>query len=214
MITKQYTVSVPDELWVDSWNNNTEKTYTYEGPETLYVVVSTVDDFSIIRWSETAIAEEDINENETVVELDANTLTAQADYLVSFAAEYEYTFENETQANGDVYEGISNPRVQDYFDLLYSIANGFTLDPIYKVTLTVNEEIALERKKYVQKYDDAYDFDADTQTVIDTFMTNMNNYLDSMATVYPWKHVTLDETAIPKIPASLIATFNTLPEIQ
>lgn len=215
MITKEYTVSVPDELWVDSWNNNSQKTYSYTGPETLYVIVSLDNDFSILRWSDTQPSEEEILEREKVVEIDATTDAAWADYLWTHSGEgFEYTYETETLPNGETYEGISNPRVQDYFDLKYTPANGFTLDPIYKVTLTLAEEKAISRKKYVQKYDDAYDFDTDTQAVIDTFITNINNYLDSMSNVYPWKYVSIDETQVPKIPASLIVLFKSLPELD
>jgi hypothetical protein len=76
------------------------------------------------------------------------------------------------------------------------------------------KKIAKERLAIVKKYDIAYDFDAEDQTKIDTFISNINTYLDSIATAYPWKYITMDISEIPKIPASLQLLFNQLPEID
>jgi len=34
---KEFTVNIPDELWVDSWENELTTTYTYEGPQNFYL---------------------------------------------------------------------------------------------------------------------------------------------------------------------------------
>ena len=86
--------------------------------------------------------------------------------------------------------------------------------PIYKNTKTIAEEKAEKRIEYVKKYNDTYDFDADTQAIIDTFLSDMTAYMTTMSSVYPWKYVTIDENEIPKIPASIVTVFNTLPEVE
>jgi len=210
---KTFTVNVPDDLWVDSWTENKTTDYTYNGPSTINVLVSLTDDFPIVRWSEDDITVDD-EDKQLVVTIDADTDTAIAHALVNAGAEHEYTYTTITNHDDSTHEEINNPTINDIYEVVYAPANGFVLEQIIKQSETMNERTAKERLAYVVKYDEAYDFDDATQTVIDTFKTNIDNYLTTMSTVYPWRYVTIDATVIPKIPASLVATFNTLPDIS
>lgn len=210
---KTFTVNVPDDLWVDSWTENKTTDYTYNGPSTINVLVSLTDDFPIVRWSEDDITVDD-EDKELVVTIDADTDTAIAHAIVNAGAEHEYTYTTITNHDDSTHEEINNPTINDIYEVEYTPANGFVLKQIIKESETMNERTAKERLAYVVKYDEAYDFDDATQTVIDTFKTNIDNYLTTMSTVYPWRYVTIDATVIPKIPASLVATFNTLPDIS
>jgi hypothetical protein len=209
---KTFTVNVPDDLWVDAWTENKTTDYTYNGPATLHVVVRTIDGFDIVSWGETAPTA--INEDiEQVVELDANTDTGVAWAMIHEGDDWDYTYTTITNHDDSTHEETNNPKLTDIYEAVWSPNDGFALAPIYKETETMAERTAKERKSYVVKYDDAYDFDADTQAVIDQFKTDMDAYLATMATAYPWRYVTIDHSAIPKVPASLVATFNTLPDI-
>jgi len=210
---KTFTVNVPDDLWVDSWTENKTTDYTYNGPSTINVLVSLTDDFPIVRWSEDDITVDD-EDKELVVTIDADTDTAIAHAIVNAGAEHEYTYTTITNHDDSTHEEINNPTINDIYEVEYTPANGFELEQIIKQSETMNERTAKERLAYVVKYDEAYDFDDATQTVIDTFKTNIDNYLTTMSTVYPWRYVTIDATVIPKIPASLVATFNTLHDIS
>lgn len=210
---KTFTVNVPDDLWVDSWTENKTTDYTYNGPSTINVLVSLTGDFPIVRWSEDDITVDD-EDKELVVTIDADTDTAIAHAIVNAGAEHEYTYTTITNHDDSTHEEINNPTINDIYEVEYTPANGFVLKQIIKQSETMNERTAKERLAYVVKYDEAYDFDDATQTVIDTFKTNIDNYLTTMSTVYPWRYVTIDATVIPKIPASLVATFNTLPDIS
>jgi len=213
-MSKTFTVSVPDQLWVDSWEANKTESYTYTGPDTIHVLVNTTTD-EIESWSEDPLTASDDNA-EIVVTIDATSDAgvAVAHYFYSKGAEHEYTYENETNHDGSIYEKITNPVIQDYFDVTYNTDDSVHLTALYKNPKTVAEEKAETRKAYVEKYNNVYDFDTDTQTTIDTFLANVDTYLTSMANVYPWKYVVIDENDIPKIPASLVSTFSTLPEIE
>lgn len=210
---KTFTVNVPDDLWVDSWTENKTTDYTYNGPSTINVLVSLTDDFPIVRWSEDDITVDD-EDKQLVVTIDADTDTAIAHAIVNAGAEHEYTYTTITNHDDSTHEEINNPTINDIYEVVYTPANGFVLKQIIKESETMNERTAKERLAYVVKYDETYDFDDATQTVIDTFKTNIDNYLTTMSTVYPWRYVTIDATVIPKIPASLVATFNTLPDIS
>ena len=212
---KTFTVNVPDQLWVDSWTNEDTIEYTYNGPDNLHIVVKTTGDFEIIEWAETAPTRLIDAETEQVLELDADTHTSVAHLLVAgWVADYTYTYTTITNHDDSEYEEMSNPQLPDMFEAKYNITDGFHLSPIYKKVDTVCEITARERLAYVVKYDDAYDFDADTQAVIDTFKSAMSTYLTAMATVYPWRYVTIDTAEIPRVPASLVAAFTDLPALD
>jgi hypothetical protein len=211
-MSKTFTVQVPDQLWVDIWDTNKTESYTYSGPDTLYVLVSSENN-EVIEWSLEPIPSP---ENAIVVTVDATNSDNLpiAHYLHSDISEHEYTYEDETNHDGSVYQKITNPTIQDYFDILYDNDNGLQLTLTLKQTKTIAEEKAEKRLEYVKKYNDMYDFEAETQGIIDTFLSNMNDYMTKMSTVYPWKYVTIDENDIPKIPASLVSVFSTLPEMD
>lgn len=209
---KTFTINVPDEIWVNSWNDNKTETYTYNGPSVIKVLVETKGEWGVLNWSESDFGE--LQDHETVVDItvdDSNV--AVAHWLVSKDAEHTYTYTAVDNHDGSQYDKMDNPRIQDYFEIGYNPQDGFKLLAIYKKTETSVEMVAKERKEFVKKYDDAYDFDADTQTTIDNFLTAIDTYLTAMETVYPWKYVAIDKSEVPKIPASLITAFKELPEI-
>lgn len=216
---KTFTVNVPDQLWLNSWTENKTESYTYEGPDTWNVVVCG-ESLLASEWSEDAI--EAASDADIVVTVDA---TDDANLPVAYfmhtqgadsitAEEREAAEEDETNHDDSVYKKITNPLIHDYFDVGYDNETGLHLTPIYKNTKTIAEEKAEQRLAYVKKYNDVYDFDADAQEKIDTFLTSMTTYMSTMASVYPWKYTTIDENEIPKIPASIVTIFNTLPEVE
>lgn len=211
---KTFTINVPDELWVNAWNNNKTETYTYNGPDTLYVLVSDRSD-DVAIWSTEPI-NVDPNSKDFVIEINAtdDQKIAVAHYINTHGSDHEYTYEDEANHDESIYKKITNPVLQDYFYITYDRLSGVVLEPIYKNTKTIAEEKAEKRLAYVKKYDTMYDFDAETQAVIDNFLFNMNTYIASMTTVYPWKYVTIDESEIPKVPALLTSTFSLLPDLD
>ncbi len=146
--------------------------------------------------------------------LDADAQTSVAKTLQGNVSDYEYTYTTITNHDGSTHEEMSNPQITDIYEASWTPRGGFELEAIIKQPETMNERTAKERLAYVTKYDNAYDYDDATQGVIDTFKADMATYLTTMSTVYPWRYITIDETAIPRIPASLVTTFNTLPEIS
>jgi hypothetical protein len=213
-ITKEYTVNVPDELWVDSWDNNNTATYTYEGPATVYATIRG-DGISTVSV-EPINAEE--HPGERVIEIDANVQPDVADWIHPTPEDFSHTHTTETNPDGSTWERITNPGIRDWFELAPATPNEdgreVELVAIIKDPDTQYEIKVRERKAYVKKYDDAYDFDADTQATIDTFLAACDTYLSDYAPIYPWKYVTVPEGSMPKIPAVLISTFNNLPEIN
>lgn len=221
---KEFTVNVPDEIWVNSWENELTKAYTYEGPQYFYIGLDKDNRDLEVRFGDLeAEADEFTEEEKSKFEF---TLTVDADINPEFAHmlyitnHEDHTFSDVTNHDGSIYKLISNPCMKDYFTLEYrSNSEDPTLkepilSPIYKDTENILDKTAKARLSAVKKYDIAYDFDEADQTKIDTFITSINTYIDSISTAYPWKYITMDVSEVPKIPASLQLLFNQLPEID
>ncbi len=131
-MNKEFTINVPDEIWVNAWDDSNTETYTYVGPETIYVLISDrTDDVSMSSESEITVEDGNLD---FVVEVDA-TVDANlpvAHWLHSQGTEIEHTFANETMHDGSVYSGIANPAIHDYFSIAYNRGDGVTIQPIYK----------------------------------------------------------------------------------
>lgn len=208
---KEFTIDVPDEIWVDAWDDSNTETYTYVGPETMYVLISDrTDDVSMSSESEITVEDGNLD---FVVEVDA-TVDANlpvAHWLHSQSTMHEHTFANETMHDGSVHPGITNPSIHDYFSISYNRGDGVTIQPIYKNPTLENEVVADTRLAYVNKYASAYEFDDTVTGVITTYVAAIATYKALVATSYPWKFVTLDVAEVPKIPASLVVAFNAMP---
>jgi hypothetical protein len=211
---KTFTINIPDQLWVDNWEKEKTETYTYRGPAEFNILVETTGNWEIVDWSDSEFDRE-TNENETIVKL---TVTddniAAAHYIVTRDEEFEYIYEDIINHDGSIHREISNPRLQDYFDLEYRPSSGFSLSTITKETETENERTAQKRLQYVEKYNEVYDFDEEIQTIIDKFLSDVQSFLEFMQTVYPWRYVTIDPNEVPKIPARLVTEFNKLPDLN
>jgi len=208
---KTFTISVPDELWVDSWNTNKTESYNYSGPEKIWVLIER--DNTPSDWSDKEISANE-ERGEIVKEIDAAVDTDIAYYLVHTDEIWDYSYTTKINHDNSEYQEITNPRLHDYFELDHNIGQGLILNPKYKESTTIAEETAIKRLNYVKKYNDTYDFDTETQSTIDKFISETTAYLETMKPVYPWKYVTISHDDIPKVPASLITVFKELPELD
>lgn len=211
---REFTINVPDELWVDSWENNLTATYTYDGPETLYVRLR--DENDICEVSADTLTP---GTNEIVVTVNANNYPERAKLLQEWflGTITEDIFENVTNPDGSVYAKITNPNLREYYSLSYlPVANdtdselGFQLVPNYKDTKTELLIEAERRRDYVQKYLDVYDLDGDVGTAANNFMTAINSNITELTGQYPWKYVNPPAVTIAKIPLSLSTALSGL----
>lgn len=212
---KEFTINIPDELWVDSWENNSTATYTYDGPDTLYVRVR--DENDIVDVTSTAV---DPGEHEFVVEVDANKYAERARLLqeIYIGLDKEDTFENVNNPDGSTYTKLTNPHLRDYYEISFLPTAGdsdpelgFILTPHYKDPKCALLIEAERRRDYVKKYTDVYDLSGDNATTADTFMTAINNAITTLSVAYPWKYIVAPDVSVPKIPATLVEAFAGLP---
>ena len=204
---KEITINIPDDLWVDSWTQDNTISLTYDGPEKIYVKIK--HDNSVMTWSVDEI--ENSESNEYVIELSAEDTTDVAYYLINQGNIEDHVFQDEENHDGSIYKKIINPSIYDMFYIDCTKADGLSLKPIFKQTDTFGEIKAKEKLSYIKKYDELYDFDSETQAIIDQFILATETYLEQLASVYPWKYINLPDQS-PRIPAILIEKFKSLPE--
>ena len=212
---KDFTINIPDELWVDSWEDNSTASYTYDGPDTLYVRLR--DELDIAEVSDTEITAQT---HEFVVEVDASKYPDRARLLQEtfLGLSREDTFEDVSNPDGSVYKKLTNPYVRDYYEISYSPVSsdtdpelGFQLIPNYKDPKTSLLVEAERRRAYVQKYLDVYELTGDNGTTASSFITAINTSIATLSTAYPWKYIVAPDVSVPKIPAALVEAFANLP---
>ena len=207
---KEFSISVPDEYWIDSWKDNKTVSWIYEGPEKVYVLMSKF--MTMISWQEEELTVED-DSPEKVIVVDADKNTDVAHFLVSMNQEHVYEFAETENHDGSIYKFFVNPRIQDLFYLDYEPLKGLLLRPIYRKTETIQEIEAKKRKQYVLENYNRFEFDDQVNQTVKDFIKNVDNYLESMKTIYPWKYVEISNADIPKIPLNLVTKFNELPKL-
>jgi hypothetical protein len=209
---KTITVNVPDELWVSGFTQNKTAEFTYNGPDRIWAVIEENFVSPTYYTEEPTSLPERKQAKEIVLATATDTEVAAAIILVNSADEHTYTYADETNHDGSIYKRITNPRLQDIY-LVEAVGDTFTLVQVLKDTTNPLTAIANQRLAYVKKYSDQYDFSAEDEAAINTYITNLTSYINTIKTAYPWKYVTYDTTEIPKIPVKLVTLFNSLPTI-
>lgn len=209
---KEFTINVPDQLWVDKWTENKTQTLTYDGPEKYYVIVT--DQQVVSQWSaEPLEADSEQRGNPFVVELDATAHTDVAYWLLHHADPIEHIFEDEINHDGSIYKKISNPSIRDIYSAQYDFDQSkIVLVLTTRRTTTYPEIKAQERLDYVNRYSEVYEFSDEVEAAIVTFKSDTTAYLNSMENIYPWKYVSISLDDVPRIPAIAVAEFAKLPE--
>jgi hypothetical protein len=206
---QQFTLKIPNEIFIDNFSENKTITLEYNGPETLLIEVDgqgTV--FKIVDEPRILLEPDQLS----YVELNASEHIEAAYYITS--ANKPFTIEHEDIVNpdGSIYTAISNPRIQDYYSLRYSKG---TVD-MWELTLitrsmnsTIELKILNEKNNIVAKLK-AVELPDDLQTVYDNYITTADQWLADKASICPWKYIEFPAGVTPKVPLSLIRLIKEL----
>lgn len=139
---KNFTVSVPDELYVSANTLGKTLSLSYDGPSTIDAIVSRDGRFE----GTVPFSEYEPSGTDQIVTVYANTDPAVA-YLILPAPAPEYTFEEQEMEDGNVWLNNTNPRLHDYYDIIYNTeANEWNLQPRVKDPRTPGLMEATHRK--------------------------------------------------------------------
>jgi len=201
---KTLTIKIPNELWVNDFSENKTADFTYSGPDKVWFLVEKTDT-SVIVSPVTYAAEPQVRENQIAVAVEIATATeaelAAAIILQPELTPHQYTHTKQTNYDGSVYYAISNPKLNDYYDVLSSQTGTLSLVSITKNQPNPNLTPALQKQQLIEKYLADYEFDAEDRAKVEAYLAIISAYVAKVKTAYVWKFITVPND-VPEIPLS------------
>lgn len=206
---KVFSIEIPDEIYINSWENNLTASFTYDGPETVYAVISTdsligvsVDPYE----SDSAFVTD--TEKYTILEIDAETNTSLAHIIYEMKNyEYAYEYEDITNHDGSTWAEITNYRLKDYYALRYDIDTDpaeLKLEPIYNEAWQLPQLIESNNilEKLIYNRDNIEHSESNSALIISSIAL-LEEYIATIATARSWRYEEFDMTEIPSISKAL-----------
>ena len=212
-ITQSFNYALPVENYVAGISTTKTGTYTYIGPDEFDVEID--GQGWIINFDQTEYPEP--GRKKTV---NANS---EDQLVVAYLARNHFDEEGfvwtenyvqETQSNGDVYNRLDNPDLDDiYHKPRWDNATGkWVIEQILKDQENMGQAEAKRRKSYVETYYSQYDFGTEVNAKIDSYLVGITSYINANPPYKSWKYTTQPiPPDIPKIHADIMKAFKNLP---
>ena len=217
---KEFTINIPDERWIDSWDNNLTLTKTYIGPSKFYAPVSLETNTIVGVYFETMPTTEPyINiEKFSIYEVDANTDTAIAQIILEttnneYKQNYIHEFEDKVLHNGSIYAKPTNPMVSTYYRIVYDTeTTKLIVQPILSDTWQLPQLDVVNQKLAILNYNKTnVTFSQAMLTKITTAITALETYKATIANARNWEYDTFDMNEIPQISKSVEQSLKPVP---
>lgn len=224
---KEFNCVVPDRLYFSEVSGNTTASYTYNGPEQLFVAVQKGTGIILNdRYQPDNTAQYD-SEFVDIITVDANIDTATAFLLSDNPITGEdYIFEAELLSDGTSYENRKNPSLHDYYQLSHYDyqQKKFIYRVIERPWKTKNLKRAETIIQYIQTailarididnggnqavkqfFTEKGFFQSDNpDTIVQTInncVTLLENFINTEKNIITWKYVNgAPETEFPELP--------------
>lgn len=217
---KEFTIDIPDERWIDSWEDNLKLTKTYSGPSKFYTPVNLETNTLVGVYFEIAPTEGPYSNNDkfSLSEIDANIDTAIAQVILEttneeYRAAYIREFEDETLHDGSIYAKTTNPMVSDYFRIAYDIESAkIILEAIINDSWQLPQLDTVNQKLDILKYNrDNINFSSTMLSKINTAITELETYKSTIANARKWKYDNFNMSEIPQISKSVEQALKPIP---
>lgn len=206
----KFTKNVPDELYVDSFSKKLKKSYTYDGPESLKVLVDKQSGFpsNLIESEEDKFNPDFVD----VITVDAAKDTDVAEYLYNTVVP-ERQFEDQVQVDGSVYKNITNPTIRDYYTLRYDFETSSWLwTVVVRNPTSILKDLAEKNKSFVTLNLDTINDNVELTKVANDYIKQLEDYMTTgKGSIPSWKMDEFPLSSVPMIPQELIVAFNQLP---
>lgn len=217
---KEFTINIPDERWIDSWDNNLTLTKTYTGPSKFYAPISLETNTVVGVYFETTPTTGPYIDAEkfSLYEIDANVDTSIAQVVLEttndeYKQNYIHEFEDETLHDGSVYAKSTNPMVSEYYRIAYdSATTKVILQPIFSDAWQLPQLAVVNQKLAVLNYNKtSVSFSQPMLTKITTAITQLEAYKATIVNARNWKYDTFDMDEIPAISKSVEQALKPVP---
>ena len=189
-ITKKYKHPLPDEIWVEGVSGDVVGTWTYKGPDKINVVV---DEFGAIAEMDCTSLNDAFPGQHLHVVIDAKKTPWAAAFVEDYFNEecnFEAEYEDIEMENGDIYKLITNPRLQDAFELYYNRENEeWYLEQILKPIENKYKGDAEGKLKEYKMYYERYAFDEDIDKAMEEYINTLEQYIPTTQGIQTWKYI-------------------------
>jgi hypothetical protein len=217
---KEFTINIPDERWIDSWDNNLTLTKIYTGPSKFYAPVSLETNTLVGVYFETTPTTGPYLDAEkfSLHEIDANVDTAIAQVVLEatndeYKQNYIHEFEDETLHDGSIYAKPTNPMLSNYYRLRYdTLTLKIVLEAIFSDAWQIPQLGVVNQKLAVLNYNKtSVSFSQTMLTKITTAITQLEAYKATIVNARNWKYDTFDMDEIPAISKSVEQALKPVP---
>jgi hypothetical protein len=206
---KNFTVPVPNELYVDNFSEGKVLELTYDGPDKILLLVGRHDGTVVnMLQSSTDPHNADVN---MVVEVDAEKNPDVAYfYLTSRRPLEEISYVTITNVDGSTHEEIANPTIFDiYGGFVYNAEQDqWTLQQFIRdkrSPLFLNAE---QSKQYLTDNTTKFSSNTSLSAMAEEYLNIINDYQTSgNGSIYSWRLATWDVSEVPQIPPPLITAI-------
>ena len=209
-MAKIFNYPIPNDLWVDKWDSNLTLECNYTGPDIINLVFEAGHLYD--AGANVTGRNGDFVYTIDVTAADDNTNAALAFLATEYNPDQEYTFTDVTNHDGSTYEKRGNLQLHDYYQLTFWDEKP-RIEAYLNDHKTDLEEEAESRLEYVKKYKRVYSFEAAEEAIIDSYISNVNSYIETLNSSYKWNFTETNLDEIPKIPSSIVLLFNQLPTL-
>lgn len=217
---KEFTINIPDERWIDSWDNNLTLTKTYTGPSKFYAPISLETNTVVGVYFETTPTTGPYVDIEkfSIYEVDADVDTAIAQVILEttnneYKQNYIHEFEDEVLHDGSIYAKPTNPMVSNYYRIFYDIeATKLILQPIFNDAWQLPQLLIVNQKLDLLNYNKInVNFSQAMLTKITAAIAELETYKATIVNARNWKYDTFDMDEIPKISKSVEQSLRPIP---
>jgi hypothetical protein len=207
---KNFSYLMPDELYIDSFNEEKKISLTYNGPEYITVLIDKLT--GIVSGINPETYDENVYD---LIEVSAKNSPEICYFLMNSSDLHKYEYEDELMENGDIYKKIKNPTLRDaYYSSYDSESNSIKLNLIVKThldnVLTLELRSIQNRLKFILSNEEGKNEKGEDQEVASDLLDeileiveNIDNCIEKNFHFMEWKYSNFE---------NIIETFFPIPD--
>jgi len=209
-VSIQFTKTIPDSLYVNTFVSNSSLTLTYNGPESSLLLIEKEHGHicGILQTMEDAYNPDHYFVIETLASESPDVL-----YYFHNTNIPEREHVTETLVDGTTHDEISNPILKDYYRTFYDLENKvWVWEVITRNPRSVYNDIADRYREYVNHNLHKIESNQDLKEIAIKYLQRLTDFETTGAGSIPsWKIITANTACVPLPSPILMAAFDNTP---